>query len=430
LAALFSVGVAVSAASIALAAGVPTVTTGTASQLSATSAQVGATVNPNGEATTYTFKYGATASYGSQTPTASVGSGTSDTPVHATISGLSSNTTYHYTVSAASSAGNATGSDGTFTTLATPPTVTLSSPSVVTSSSANLAGSVNPRGKATTYSFQYGPTTAYGLQSPVTSAGSGTSTTHVHASIGGLLAGTTYHYRIVAISSDGTSSSPDGTLTTTGDQANPGGTLPAISQSAAVAIGANSVQLNGAVNPEGPTTTWYFQYGLSGYYGLETSPQKLSGFGARPVSSHLSGLQSSATYHYRLVAFSANGLYVGPDHTFTTKTVGRSYARRFSTSVYAHRSHTGVTVTTSGYLSLPSSMTRSSACRGAVAVQIKAGHQTISLKRVFVRSGCRFSAHSVISRARLHSASRLSVSVRFEGNQVLMPATAVHIVHI
>ena len=78
------------------------------------------------------------------------------------------------------------------------------------------------------------------------------------------------------------------------------------------------MQLNGAVNPEGPTTTWYFQYGLTAFSGTQTSPATLSGLGARAVNAQLSGLQSNSTYHFRLVAYSANGLYVGPDRTFTT----------------------------------------------------------------------------------------------------------------
>jgi hypothetical protein len=84
----------------------------------------------------------------------------------------------------------------------------------VTASSATLKGSVNPRGSATAYYFQYGPTTAYGSQTPQAPVGSGTQEVKVTQAIAGLLPYTTYHYRVVASSSAGTTDSPDATFTT------------------------------------------------------------------------------------------------------------------------------------------------------------------------------------------------------------------------
>lgn len=61
----------------------PAATTGAASQITVSAAQLSASVNPNGSATTYAFQYGTTTNYGSQTATASAGSGTSSATVHA-----------------------------------------------------------------------------------------------------------------------------------------------------------------------------------------------------------------------------------------------------------------------------------------------------------------------------------------------------------
>ena len=47
------------------------------------------------------------------------------------------------------------------------------------------------------------------------------------ATISGLAAGTTYHYRLVAISADGTTAGADAAFTTTGDAASPGAAAPA-----------------------------------------------------------------------------------------------------------------------------------------------------------------------------------------------------------
>ncbi len=411
----------------ASAASAPTATTGGASGVAATTATVAATVNPGGSATTYAFQYGPTTNYGFQTATTSAGSGTADVSVHASLSGLVSGTAYHYRVVATSPAGTTAGSDGTFTTAKMPPSVSTSSPSVVTSSSATLAGSVDPNGKATTYTFEYGSTTAYGLQSSATSAGTGTSATAVHTTVTGLAAGTTYHYRLIATSMDGSVASSDATFVTSGDHVAPGGTLPVVSETAAVNISSHTVQLNGAVNPEGPTTTWYFQYGLTTFYGTQTSPSTLSGLGARPVNVQLSGLASSSSYHYRLVAYSAHGLYVGPDHTFTTKAASRLRPGGLALRAGARRAGGRVRLSVSGSLSLPSSVSSSAGCNGTVEIAVMHGSSTLGIRRAALGSGCRYRLTLWIRSPRQR---RLTVFGSFFGNAVLLPASGHGYVHV
>ena len=94
------------------------------------------------------------------------------------------------------------------------PTVTTGLAISITSGSATLNGIVNPNGKRTTYYFEYGTTTSYGLTSGTKWAGAGTSDVSVSAAITGLSPNTAYHYRIVAINSAGTSYGSDQTLTT------------------------------------------------------------------------------------------------------------------------------------------------------------------------------------------------------------------------
>jgi hypothetical protein len=79
----------------------------------------------------------------------------------------------------------------------------------VTFSTATLKGNVNPQGQATNYYFQYGKTSGYGAQTPLAPAGSGTIPVKVSQQIGGLESLTIYHYRLVATSPAGTSTSPD-----------------------------------------------------------------------------------------------------------------------------------------------------------------------------------------------------------------------------
>jgi hypothetical protein len=94
------------------------------------------------------------------------------------------------------------------------PTAYTGEAAEVTISSARLKGSVYPGGQPTSYYFQYGPTSAYGALAPPTSAGSGSQTIHVTATITGLSAGSIYHFRLVVVNQSGTVVGQDRTLTT------------------------------------------------------------------------------------------------------------------------------------------------------------------------------------------------------------------------
>jgi alpha-tubulin suppressor-like RCC1 family protein len=95
-----------------------------------------------------------------------------------------------------------------------PATATTLAATAVQPASAVLRGSVNAADATATVKFEYGPTTGYGSSinaSPATV--SGRSTTSVYANINGLVAGTTYHFRIVATNANGISYGDDRTFT-------------------------------------------------------------------------------------------------------------------------------------------------------------------------------------------------------------------------
>lgn len=193
------------AAPAALAAAEPAVSTGNATSITPTSATLNGTVNPEGQSTTYHFEYGTTTSYGSETQTASAGSGTADVKVTPSAGPLTPNTTYHYRLVATNASGTALGSDVTFKTPKPPaPVVAIRAASSVTQTSATVSGTVNPEGQATSYVFEYGTTTAYGSQTTAASAGSGTKAVTVSAALGSLSPNTSYHYRLLATSVNGT----------------------------------------------------------------------------------------------------------------------------------------------------------------------------------------------------------------------------------
>src|SRR6185312_11618771 len=93
----------------ATAAGPASATTGPALDVSSSSANVTGTVNPNGQSTAYTFQFGTTTGYGSQTNPQSAGSGSANQAVSSTLTGLDAGTTYHYRLIATNASGTTVG---------------------------------------------------------------------------------------------------------------------------------------------------------------------------------------------------------------------------------------------------------------------------------------------------------------------------------
>jgi len=99
-----------------------TATTGSASAASSTQATLGGTEVPGGiYEGSYSFKYGRTTAYGSQTSPLPLGPGLSAQAVSATITGLTPNTTYHYALVATDTMGKTvSGADAHFVTPSAP----------------------------------------------------------------------------------------------------------------------------------------------------------------------------------------------------------------------------------------------------------------------------------------------------------------------
>lgn len=218
----------------------PSAVTLGASNVTASSAVFFANLNPQGAVVNYFFLYGLTTNYGSFSATNVVSGSANVLRMSMPVTGLDPGTLYHYCVVAVGPGGTAMGLDATFTTAYLPPTVVTLNASSVTAGSAALNAMMNPQGAATTYYFQYGATTNYGLVSATNelSAGMGGSASltvsgPVAASVTGLDSGTPYHYCIVAGNSGGTSYGQDATFTTlnippvqfTGTLAAPGGSM-------------------------------------------------------------------------------------------------------------------------------------------------------------------------------------------------------------
>jgi phosphodiesterase/alkaline phosphatase D-like protein len=94
---------------------------------------------------------------------------------------------------------------------------------------------------------------------------------------------------------------------------------PAVTTGTHTHVTDTAAVLHGTVNPNGSATTYYFQWGLTAAYGVQ-SDEHAAGHGTRAVSvsTTASGLIPGTTYHYRLVATNGAGTTLGADRTFTT----------------------------------------------------------------------------------------------------------------
>ena len=86
----------------------------------------------------------------------------------------------------------------------------------------------------------------------------------------------------------------------------------------ATGIGNNGATLRGSVNSHGFAATYYFEFGKTKSYGLQTAAKSSSAAATIPVSAGVKGLTPGTTFHYRLVAATATSRAVGQDRTFKT----------------------------------------------------------------------------------------------------------------
>jgi hypothetical protein len=224
----------------------PVVTTGAATEPTRTTAMVSGTVNPGGVPTTVHFAYIEQARYeaavaekaanpyaaGATTPQSeSVGSDYTAHPVGPLqVSELHPGVTYHYAVVATNSVGTTIGPDVAFTTAApTPPVAVSGDAAGITPNSATITGTVDTRELPTTLQFEFGTAPYAGSLQPATVTSSSGTGLGISTSFNGdLQPGTTYYYRVVASSQDGTSYGAEQSFTT--------GSVPGLAGATAVQI--------------------------------------------------------------------------------------------------------------------------------------------------------------------------------------------------
>jgi phosphodiesterase/alkaline phosphatase D-like protein len=275
-----------------------------------------AMVNPNGGgATTFHYEYGLTAAYGSSTPeSASIGSDSSEHLASAKVTGLEPGTTYRYRIVVTAPGGAyVSPEDQVFTTLPVAPTIGDSSVSERSPSAATIDTDVKPGFGATVVFFRYGPSAQYNAATVPGPALAADDEAHpVNVRLEGLTPDTLYHYQVVAINFNGSSTSVDRTFET-------GGT-PRISDENATGVTDTTAQISAEVNPNLAVTSFHIEYGTSSAFGSSTAESATIGAdeSSHAVSQTLTGLSPSTIYHYRVVGTNAIATGLGEEETFST----------------------------------------------------------------------------------------------------------------
>ena len=138
--------------------------------------------------------------------------------------------------------------------------------------------------------FEYGTTTAYGLETESQPVPAGPVSDEVE----GLTVDTTYHYRIVSDEGEG----EDMTFTTAGP--------PRVSQQHSADVTTRQATVTAAIDTRGIETSYRIQWGRTTDYGRFT-PVQTADTGTTTATVTITGLSPNRTYHWRTRASNAAG---------------------------------------------------------------------------------------------------------------------------
>jgi hypothetical protein len=179
-------------------------------------------------------------------------------------------------------------------------------PAIVSTAAARgrVTAGIYAEGLPTTYRVEYGQTPAYGAHTPSGSLPATAREQPVAAAPAALLPGTSYHARIVATNSAGTTAGPDVVFTSPA-------AAPRVAYLAPFARG-GLVTLRARVVSGGLPASVSFQYGATRAYGKRTARTRVSG--TRTVSLRVR-VTPGSLLHFRAVARNGKGTRTAPDRT-------------------------------------------------------------------------------------------------------------------
>ena len=295
------------------------------------------------------------------------------------------------------------------------PSITTGVATKISNTTAVLNGTINPNGHATLYDFSVGPTTAYGATTALHNVKSGTKPVAITTTVTGLTPGTTYHYRLNASNAGGSVAGPDRAFTTTGHPP------AAVVTGGPVNVGKTVATPTGVINPEGATTTWVIQYGLTTAYGMQNFPGTLAAVTTPvAVSAVLTGLSPATLFHYRIVAFHGSAVVsAGADATFFTEPSKRPAPRMTAHTSPGRDKRSPFAFTTSGSLSGAGFIPAAQRCTGNVGVRFFNGRRQLAFVVAPVQPTCKFSVSASFRRLHGRGPAKLKVTVDYRGNGYL-----------
>jgi hypothetical protein len=298
----------------------------------ATEASLEAHVNPNNEATEYSFEYstspvlaGATTVPGSP-PAAALEGGEGQAVTVTTTAPLTAETVYYYRAVAENAQSKLEGKPVLgpiqhFTT-GPPAKPVTGAAEDVTAGTATLNGVLNPsqEGNPGSYEFVYRPSESECQgegERTVGGASTGETGEAVSGEVTELLPNATYSFCLLARDEAGETTIGAAVQFTTSP------VKPTLEAETTTEVAAASADADAKINPNGSETTYQVQYGTTTSYGTTTTPTKLAA-GRTPtaITVVLSGLQENTTYHWRLQATNAAGTTTSVDQTFVYDTTG------------------------------------------------------------------------------------------------------------
>lgn len=318
----------------------PTVTTGAATDITSTSVVLNGTVNPNGGNTKAFFNYRPETCVWNCLDAKSVKQDISpvNIPVNITtkLDNLKAGLKWYYSLEAENQNGKSKGEEKTFFTTSKPIVTTLSATEIGTHA-ATLNAWVNPAGFDTMYYFEYGETSAYGIKKSPVYAGKGTELKSVSLPLPNSFdAGKTYHFRIVATNTLGTSYGDDKTFSA--EKIKP----PSAVTGDVASVTISTAVLKGVVNPHNDQTMWHFDYRKTGGDWKKTVDVGANVENDWNVEAQVWDLEPDTIYAYKITAKNGGGTISGDEKTFKTSSLSLPSA---TTNEANNVTKTSVTIT-------------------------------------------------------------------------------------
>ncbi len=362
----------------------PTAATYPASSVTSTGAGLNGTVNARNASTTATFEYGLTTGYGISVPAdQNPVTGTSDTPVSKSISGLTPNTEYHYRLVADSLGGTSFGSDHTFTTPKSNAGISLGNVSQVYNGSPRaVSETTTPAGLPVAVTYTGAAGTTYPASStPPTDAGSYTVTVTIDNDPvyqGSTTGGLTISPRPLTVSATGIAKSYDGTslasVTLASDEVSGDDVLPSYSSATFnnKAVGpAKTITVSGITISGADAPNYSFNTTATTTAAITTRPLTVTATGVNKVydgtvtatvdlsSNKITG--DDVTANYTSAVFDDPSVAIGKSVTVTGISISGADAGNYSLSNLSATTTANITLyatTTTVSANKPSSVYR------------------------------------------------------------------------